>query len=232
MRTGNCPSRSPWAMPSMRDRWKRQSAPLGAAAVHQRRHADQDRHARQQPQAAPHAGVRQRRRASRQKPQQRQIRQQEQRQPAEHTGPGKRLVLADGHVPDGKDAAVVVGHQAHGVAGVVHVQHNGVLLGIPVYPTVFAADGHLLPRRKIDAGMVFHAVRVHARPVTVLQLHAVVPRRQRHGRGLQDRFALAHLRHAAAALLIVGDRGLLRDDFPLVRRVRILDHRAQRRRQR
>src|SRR5699024_12601983 len=78
-------------------------------------------------------------------------------------GPGKRLVPADGHGPDGKEAAVVVGPRAHGVAGVVHVQHNGVLLGIPVYPTVFAADGHLLPRRKIDASSEEHTSELQSR---------------------------------------------------------------------
>ncbi|MFR3227179.1 MAG: hypothetical protein ACLTNY_09515 [Blautia massiliensis (ex Durand et al. 2017)] len=119
---------------------------------------------------------------------------------------------------DGKNAAVVIGYQPDGVAGIVDIEDYRILLGIHIDPRLFPADGHILRGGKVQVGPVFDALLGKARLVAVIQRDAVMPRGQRHGRRLHDRFAVGHLGDAAAAVLVIADLGMLRDHLPLIRR--------------
>ena len=94
---GTAPPAGRWAMPSIRERWNDQSAPLQCAAVGHGRGAGQHGHCTQYPQAGTQFSICQPQRAAGYGQQQKGIQQHKQQQPARHTGPRIQHILFDMH---------------------------------------------------------------------------------------------------------------------------------------
>ena len=189
---------------------------LSTTAIHEQRHTGQHRNGSQQPQTAAKVRVPQRSGAAWHQKDQCQVHQRKYHKPPQYTGPCIGHILADFHVADGKNAAIVIRHQTDGIAGIVYIEYHRILLSLYIDPSPFAADRHFFLGRKIHAGAPFDFFFGTARLIPVIQCNAVVPGRQRHSRCLQNRLTVGHFGNAAPPVGIIFNAGCLGNHFPLI----------------